>query len=164
MQETGERGSQPGNQSGNQREKAAIGVGETLPLFELPQMKKRTRQQSSHQLVASGRAPFSGHSVSGHSVGGRSVKPGGKRSGTVRNPRAVNNGDRHMHDAWQLCKALKAVKTVRKTGREMAKMTANQRHQVSPCPGESGQAFDPRVSAARCDPAALLQTVQGHRG
>ena len=125
MRETGERGSQSGNQSGSQREKAAIGIGETLPLFELPQMKKRTRQQSSHQLVASGRAPFSGHSVSGHSV-----KPGGKRSGRVRNPRAVSDGDRHMHVAWQLSKALKAVKTGRKTGREMAKLTANQRHQV----------------------------------
>ena len=107
---------------GSQAEKAAIGIGETLPLFELPQIQRGSRQQPSRLQIgpSKGKAPD----------GGRSVNPGGKRLGTVRNPRAVADSDRHMHVAWQLSKALKAVKTGRKTGREMAKLTANQRHQV----------------------------------
>ena len=104
--------------------KAAIGIGETLPLFELPQIQKRSRQQPSRLQIGPG--PGKGKAPDG----GRSVNPGAKRLATVRHPRAVADGDRHMHVAWQLSKALKAVKTGRKTGREMAKLTANQRHQV----------------------------------
>jgi len=95
MQEIGE--------TGGESTKATIGIGETLPLFEIPQTQKRSRQQPSRLQI-------------GPSKGKGKGKGKGK--------------DRHMHVAWQLSKALKAVKTGRKTGREMAKLTANQRHQV----------------------------------
>ena len=85
--------------------KATIGIGETLPLFELPQAQKRSRQQASRLQI-----------------GPSKVRDKGRDK--------VRGKDRHMHVAWQLSKALKAVKTGRKTGRDMARLTANQRHQV----------------------------------
>ena len=86
-------------------------VGETLPLFE----------GGSGQRIAAGRAP---------TVGRNASLPVRKLSGEYRKTKAVLDDDRHMHVAWQLSKALKAVKTGRKTGRDMARLTANQRHQV----------------------------------
>lgn len=103
------------------QDKAAIEIGETLPLFELSQIQKRaSHQQRPRQVVSTGRAPNAG----------RNVNSVGKRANTARNGVIVPDHDRHMHVAWQLSKALKAVKTGRKSGREMAKLTPNQRHQV----------------------------------
>jgi hypothetical protein len=92
-------------------------VGETLPLFELP---------LSGQRIATGKAPNSVRSIN---LSDRT------RSGVHKNARlptsqGAADDDRHMHVAWQLSQALKAVKTGRKAGRDMAKLTANQRHQV----------------------------------
>jgi hypothetical protein len=97
-------------------------VGETLPLFELP---------LSGQRIATGKAPNSVRSIN---LSDRT------RSGVHNNARlptsqgvatlGASDGDCHMHVAWQLSQALKAVKTGRKAGRDMAKLTANQRHQV----------------------------------
>ena len=49
-----------------------------------------------------------------------------------RPARVPNSGntDRHMQAAWQLSKALKAAKSGHKSGRKIARMTPNQRHQV----------------------------------
>ena len=78
--------------------------GETLPLFAL-----------------------------GQSIGGQSA---GRQLGIRRTQlaRELASADRHMHVAWQLSKALKAVKTGRKSAQEAglgaAKLNARQRHQV----------------------------------
>ncbi len=96
---------------------AALGVGETLPLFDHGEQLSATSNTHSAAENTEAKQPKLNllHQ---------------KQHGAVAVVPTSAQTDRHMQAAWQLAKALKAAKTGKKSGRKIAKLTPGQRHQV----------------------------------